>query len=430
MSKQRAYSQPGASHRDAKDWRSELSPRQQEIIALLADGWTNKDIGHSLGLTEGTIKQHLAAIFRKLGVPNRTWAAALWRDQNLGSTHAQDSQRPQRKPGSEAAELIVAPARLFAVTVIRLPRDAAHTSPLPLGQLSAQLLAIAQRWGQAYGGQIGLHPGGLLIGCFGYPAAHIDDVERARLFGQAVQAEAERRLGLSPLCSFAAGIDALTIQDGVVVDTDPLRRALAGAYATRTTDPSSSLPQVPFPLSGGPSYAAAIDRAARTAPALETARQSLSESRSYWLAVEAWPPIHGKHFLDAFAAANPIGAEAILHLRPSGDRAQDAISLPAQIEVQITWPLSADVRQKSLSWWLEYVGQQGPALILVHGLRDLDSFRGLLDDEFIARLNDLPLVFSRPSRSTARSTATSSSPSAWPSCSSFGPTCPAACTPA
>ncbi len=362
-------------------------------MALLADGWTNKDIGHSLGLTEGTIKQHLAAIFRKLGVPNRTWAAALWRDQKLAPTHAQDSQHPLRKLGSEASELIVVPARLFAVTVIRLPGGVARASPLPLGQLSAQLLAIAQRWGRTYDGQVGLHPGGHLIGCFGYPAAHIDDVERARLFGQAVQAEAEQRLGLSPLCSFAAGIDALTIQDGVVVDTDPLRRALAGAFAHMAEDPNSSLAEVPFPLSGGPSYAAAIDRAARTAPAIETARQSLTESRSYWLAVEAWPPIHGKHFLDAFAAANPIGADTILHLRPSGDQAQDAVSLPAQIEAQIKDPLSADVRQKSLSWWLEYIGQQGPALILVHGSRDLDSFRGLLDDVFIARLNDLPLVF-------------------------------------
>lgn len=393
MAEQKPHTKPAATYRDAKDWRSELSPRQQEIMALLADGWTNKDIGHSLGLTEGTIKQHLAAIFRKLGVPNRTWAASLWRDQGAGLAQTQDSHHRSQAPICAPSDLIIAPARLFAVNVLRLPADAAQTSALPLGQLTAQFLAIAQRWGRAYEGQVGLHPGGHLIGCFGYPAAHIDDVERAMLFGQAVQAEAEQRLGLVPCCSFAAAIDMLTIQDGLVVDTEALRQALATAFAKTAEDQNLISSDMPFALSGGPNYAAAIDRAARTMPALETARRSLADKRSCWLAVEAWPPIHGKHFLDAFATANPIAAKMILHLRPSGDQTKDAASLPAQIEAQIREPLSADTRGKSLSWWLEYLGQRSPVLVLVHGSRDLDSFRRLLDDALIARLTDLPIMF-------------------------------------
>ena len=44
------------------------------ILLALADGRLNKQIAAELSLTEGTVKQHLSAIFRKLGVKNRTQA--------------------------------------------------------------------------------------------------------------------------------------------------------------------------------------------------------------------------------------------------------------------------------------------------------------------------------------------------------------------
>ena len=45
-----------------------LTPREVEVARLAAKGQSNKEIAHSLGITEGTIKVHLNAIFRKLGV--------------------------------------------------------------------------------------------------------------------------------------------------------------------------------------------------------------------------------------------------------------------------------------------------------------------------------------------------------------------------
>lgn len=361
-------------------------------MALLADGWSNKDIGHSLGLTEGTVKQHLAAIFRKLGVPNRTWAAALWRDNMTAAAEAPTAPSRPRAMAPTAETLTIAPPRLFAAVVIRLHVNAPDTSPRPWGQAYARLVDIALRWGKVYDGQVGVHPGGHLIGCFGYPAAHIDDVERAHLFAAAVQADAEAQLGFQPSCSFAAEIDHLTIRDGVVIDTEALRRALTGAFGAAQTDPQAALPKR---LAGGANYADAVTRAARTAPVIETARQALSAHSACWLAVEAWPPIHGKHFLDAFAAENPVQAKTILSLRPSGDQSRDSTNLPAQIEAQLgpQASLSVDAQNKSLSWWLEYVSQQGPTLILIHGSRDLDSFRRLLDDDFISRLAEMPLLF-------------------------------------
>ncbi len=52
-----------------------LTQRETDILALLAEGRSNRDIAQSLFLSEKTVKAHLAAIFRKLGVTNRTQAA-------------------------------------------------------------------------------------------------------------------------------------------------------------------------------------------------------------------------------------------------------------------------------------------------------------------------------------------------------------------
>lgn len=53
-----------------------LSRRQTEVLACLERGLSNKEIGRTLGLGEGTIKIHMAALFRALGVRNRAQAAA------------------------------------------------------------------------------------------------------------------------------------------------------------------------------------------------------------------------------------------------------------------------------------------------------------------------------------------------------------------
>jgi len=51
-----------------------LSARQREVVALLAEGLSNKMIARRLGLVEGTVKSHLVHIFGVLGVRNRTAA--------------------------------------------------------------------------------------------------------------------------------------------------------------------------------------------------------------------------------------------------------------------------------------------------------------------------------------------------------------------
>ena len=65
---------------------SQLSPQERRVVAYLADGLTNKEIGDRLGLTEKTVKNYLATIFSKLNIARRTQAAALFVEAGKNDT--------------------------------------------------------------------------------------------------------------------------------------------------------------------------------------------------------------------------------------------------------------------------------------------------------------------------------------------------------
>jgi DNA-binding CsgD family transcriptional regulator len=54
--------------------RSQLTPREIEVLDLAAHGMTNQQIAERLGVTVHAVKFHLAGVYRKLGVANRTEA--------------------------------------------------------------------------------------------------------------------------------------------------------------------------------------------------------------------------------------------------------------------------------------------------------------------------------------------------------------------
>jgi DNA-binding NarL/FixJ family response regulator len=56
---------------------SQLTARQREVVALIAKGSTDKEIGQALGITTATAEKHVTNVLHKLGVPNRAAAAAM-----------------------------------------------------------------------------------------------------------------------------------------------------------------------------------------------------------------------------------------------------------------------------------------------------------------------------------------------------------------
>ena len=72
-----ALAGPGFDGRLPPAPEARLTARQVEVVRLLVEGRTNKEMATALRLSGATIKAHLAAVFRALGVENRTQAAIV-----------------------------------------------------------------------------------------------------------------------------------------------------------------------------------------------------------------------------------------------------------------------------------------------------------------------------------------------------------------
>jgi len=66
------------AHRDGRTGLVSLTPRELEVLQMIAFGMTNAEAARRLHLSVHAIKFHLAAIYRRLGVNNRTEAAVTY----------------------------------------------------------------------------------------------------------------------------------------------------------------------------------------------------------------------------------------------------------------------------------------------------------------------------------------------------------------
>lgn len=81
----RAPTQAAMSAQDVSRRIAELTPQQERIMRLICDGKPNKQIAYELSLAEATVKAHITALLRRLGVSNRTQAAVLGNSARLTS---------------------------------------------------------------------------------------------------------------------------------------------------------------------------------------------------------------------------------------------------------------------------------------------------------------------------------------------------------
>jgi DNA-binding CsgD family transcriptional regulator len=71
------------AHTNASDDAREggaLTPRQREILALVASGLSTTDVAAQLGISPGTVKTHLTMIYKAIRVRNRVQAARYYLD--------------------------------------------------------------------------------------------------------------------------------------------------------------------------------------------------------------------------------------------------------------------------------------------------------------------------------------------------------------
>ncbi len=87
------------------DRLTRLSGQENRILALIAEGLTNRDIGTRLGLSEKTVRNYVSSILAKLEVANRLQAAAYLTRRNAGQEKRLGKRQgnPNRRAGTVAA---------------------------------------------------------------------------------------------------------------------------------------------------------------------------------------------------------------------------------------------------------------------------------------------------------------------------------------
>jgi DNA-binding CsgD family transcriptional regulator len=111
-----------------------LSPRQEQIMRCVHMGSTNKMIARALGISEGTVKIHLATIFQQLGAPNRAAAVAIYNGWLTAQLEVLRSG-PNR---------IQRPARVSNVAPSRQRKPRTFCYPLPANDTAAALPMAAE----------------------------------------------------------------------------------------------------------------------------------------------------------------------------------------------------------------------------------------------------------------------------------------------
>jgi DNA-binding NarL/FixJ family response regulator len=132
-----------------------LSPRQRQIMRFVHLGATNKVIARTLGISEGTVKIHLASVFQQLGANNRAAAVALyngWQLDNLDVLR-DEAETPPKPPLGQTGPV---PLRQRAPRHRATAANEAQQRPLavaePVTPYASPTLSPAREWPVQAGG--------------------------------------------------------------------------------------------------------------------------------------------------------------------------------------------------------------------------------------------------------------------------------------
>lgn len=397
-----------------------LSERQNEILRLIAQGKSNKEIAHQLGLTTGTVKQHVYALFRKLGVRNRTMAVVR------GTLSLHGAAQPQDAPGEEAGRTEVpAPvsvpeelryARRLVTAVVVEPRPAPIRNSRDAAEIERRIVVLRtwiERLAFAFDARPELLAGGGIATWFGQPVAHGDDAERAVAFVRALGRGASAESGID--CAAGIGTVAEVVGEGErssvayrtfrvatllasLAQADaPLACELTSALAglppgNSATDASRQLPPGAALVGAAPPPSLAVARRWGGLPFLPELVANVQRGRSQWLGVESWPPEAGTRLIDAIGeclAARGLSVSCLWMPAPtSGEVVQRLIGQLRGASV----PRDGAPIPGTLPDALAALAIRGPAVLLAYGIDALPTLKATLGARALERLRALPLA--------------------------------------
>ncbi|WP_062310042.1 helix-turn-helix domain-containing protein [Polynucleobacter sinensis] len=429
-----------ALNANPKKQSQSLTARQLQVIGLVGQGLSNKEIANELKISEGTVKQHIFAIFRLLNVSSRAKLAIA--SQRLSP----ESKVKPKRVAAGAQSSFGYSWRLIVAVAISVPELAMAEAVKVIERknyLDQLRFAVDEMVFALDANSMLLPDGGLLI-WFGHPTSHIDDVDRAALLVQSIRS----RIEADGVEEFHIGLGISTQAEIVPAQTKVLTAASAFQQALSLARKSSQLTlslanglterlcsaSVPWlelrptarltsdsiqlrrsddinlsdhGRAGNKENIYAIGNRASTPikqsqwgdlSFLKEVFQSVSGGVSQWLCVESWPPSLANSLLDAIAVdATKAGFFPLkLHI-PSAKR-RDIIlgSLLTQVEIAATqYDLSSSKPDSTLDRFLSSlwkISTKAPVVLQVVGIQSLQALKSALGDRGIDRLVGLRVL--------------------------------------
>lgn len=393
----------------------QLSERQREILSLLAQGKSNKEIAFALSITEGTVKQHLFTLYKKLGVTNRAKAVLA------AAAHVQPGHPAAARPTSGSTAHYV--WRLVSSLVIQ-PKRAPETAAGARVRFEQQMDALqheVHQLAEGLDGVLSVIPGGGLLVCFGLPQSHLDDPARALFLAERVHLWLQTHgflqasLGLATAAEVAAD-NAQVLYRGESID---MARALAQQAQPMQVLANEITCRLAGPVArySPPRHGNGLDfshrevlvsekvdvkaLAARTPlPFIPDMLANLREHQAMWVAVEGWPPQSSVRLQDAIAIALQAQRITTLRLRLPTDanpqrtgsciRAQ--LHLLTQLDASGTAPMTSEAIGEELLHCLQRLAQSAPLALIFHGINTHAALLKLWGEAGLQQLARSPVI--------------------------------------
>ncbi len=420
-----------------------LSTRQRQLLDLLLEGKSNKEIADDLRIEAGTVKQHLFVLFKKLGVNSRAKAViagaqimkAASAGQGVSKSGALQSKKEKTNPKALAKPLDGYSWRLVSAVAVSIA-DLGELSPSAISMRDHFLKAlrsIIERLVDALDGQVTYLPGGGSVMWFGHPRAHLDDADRAVYLAQYLQSwasnyqqhhEGEKKDLTTPLIGIGvasntemvaekatelfgaesfrkASILARNAKAFKMPLSDQLTKQIAsmnGAWLEIKAKPNNKdvIVKDVGPIAiVGPGTASPPDTSLRWGgfPFLSNAFEGIESGLAQWIAVESWPPAAATLLTDAIGNYVSGKNYQILRLRTPGSYRRDRAlaSFATQIDLQFGDLVSSSERiyptqGERIAGLISEIARVKPLAVLIYGLKALEVFKSAIGEAGIDRL--------------------------------------------
>jgi DNA-binding CsgD family transcriptional regulator len=402
----------------------QLSSRQRQILSLLALGKSNKEVAYELSITEGTVKQHLSVIFKKLQVTNRAKAVIaatefLANERQLNIKHP-TSLLSVDLPSNFVWRLISAVAIYFKPNSIKTPTEKAQ-----FNQTMSDMHQFAKTLVEALDGILTIVPGIGMIASFGAPKSHLDDAARAIFIAHQIQQWSLVHNELPMSIGIATAAEVLADQTNTIYRAESFSMAADIAFHAKPLQIFAN--EITCRLAGPVAkYSSPIENLVKDIsireiyidepinhkqlagksplPFMPEIIKNLQVKNAQWVNVEGWPPYNSVRLQDAIASHLQALGINTYKLRLPNDQSTEDIGRSAYTQLNIQARIrqrpdgnemflsTSESNAKRLLASIKILTMRGSLAIIFYGINTLESFKKVIGENGQRELENYPVI--------------------------------------